>query len=123
LWAPDKLRATLVAIENKHIFSFRSFLKYISNALRNLLERIKAGVGKFKQTDPEKADRIKCYRAERRTICRKQHRSAHHRPDNKITPQCFRKLKDDWELQPSKRAERLAGEAIDLTLSAMEKCK
>lgn len=57
LWAAaDKLRSNMDAAEYKHIVLGLIFLKYISDAFKDLYEKLKAGEGEFEGADPEDAD-------------------------------------------------------------------
>ncbi len=57
LWAAaDKLQSNMDAAEYKHIVLGLIFLKYISDALSDLHEQLKAGEGEFEGADPEDTD-------------------------------------------------------------------
>lgn len=57
LWAAaDKLRSNMDAAEYKHIVLGLIFLKYISDAFKDLYEKLQAGKGEFEGADPEDAD-------------------------------------------------------------------
>ena len=57
LWATaDKLRSNMDASEYKHVVLGLIFLKYISDAFKDLYEKLKAGIGEFEHANPEDAD-------------------------------------------------------------------
>ncbi len=57
LWAAaDKLRSNMDAAEYKHIVLGLIFLKYISDAFKDLYEQLLSGEGEFEGADPEDAD-------------------------------------------------------------------
>jgi type I restriction enzyme M protein len=62
LWkAADKFRKNIDAAEYKHVVLGLFFLRYISDAFKNLYEKLKKGEGEYRGADPEDIDE---YRAE-----------------------------------------------------------
>ncbi|MGD9973490.1 MAG: type I restriction-modification system subunit M [Desulfatirhabdiaceae bacterium] len=62
LWAAaDKLRSNMDAAEYKHIVLGLIFLKYISDAFKDLYEQLLSGEGEFEGADPEDPDEYLAY--------------------------------------------------------------
>jgi type I restriction enzyme M protein len=60
LWkAADKLRKNIDAAEYKHVVLGLIFLRYISDAFEDLYEKLKSGVEKYANADPEDRDEYK----------------------------------------------------------------
>ncbi len=105
LWlAADKLRNNMDAAEYKHVVLGLIFLKYISDSFEELRQKLVAGKGNYKGSDPEDADE---YRAENVFWVPKDSRWLH--LQNKAKQPTIGKVVDDAMVALERDNPRLKG--------------